>query len=78
MERSDNNWKRLMFAKNFRRLYRKGGYSLTQIAQEVGVPKATVDRWYKGLSLPCVQNLLLIAELFKIHPSTFFNYMDFN
>lgn len=54
--------------KRLKKIARKNGYSVKDIQQYLGLScPQPVYRWYKGVILPSVDNLLRLSELYKVH-----------
>jgi len=53
---------------NFRKYAYENGYSVKDIQQYLGLScPQPVYRWFKGIILPSVDNLLRLSELFHVH-----------
>lgn len=54
--------------KCLRKLAQSNGYSVKDIQQYLGLAcPQPVYRWYKGVILPSVDNLLRLSELYHVH-----------
>lgn len=54
--------------KRLKRLAQRKGYSVKDIQQYLGLScPQPVYRWYKGVILPSVDNLLRLSELYQVH-----------
>ena len=54
--------------KCLRMLARRNGYTVKDIQQYLGLScPQPVYRWYKGVILPSVDNLLRLSELYQVH-----------
>ena len=54
--------------KHLKRLARRNGYSVKDIQQYLNLScPQPVYRWYKGVILPSVDNLLRLSELYQVH-----------
>ena len=54
--------------KRLKKLAQKRGYSVKDIQQYLGLScPQPVYRWYKGVILPSVDNLLRLSELYQVH-----------
>lgn len=54
--------------KRLKKLAHKNGYSAKDIQQYLGLScPQPVYRWYKGIILPSVDNLLRLSELYQVH-----------
>ncbi len=59
MEKTGNNLRKYAF---------ENGYSVKDIQQYLGLScPQPVYRWFKGIILPSVDNLLRLSELFHVH-----------
>ena len=53
---------------NLKKLAQRKGYSVKDIQQYLGLScPQPVYRWYKGVILPSVDNLLKLSELYQVH-----------
>ena len=54
--------------KCLKKLAQRSGYSVKDIQQYLGLScPQPVYRWYKGVILPSVDNLLRLSELYQVH-----------
>lgn len=54
--------------KRLRKLAQRKGYTVKDIQQYLGLScPQPVYRWYKGVILPSVDNLLRLSELYQVH-----------
>ena len=54
--------------KRLKKLAQRRGYSVKDIQQYLGLScPQPVYRWYKGVILPSVDNLLRLSELYHVH-----------
>lgn len=54
--------------KRLKKLAQRSGYSVKDIQQYLGLAcPQPVYRWYKGIILPSVDNLLRLSELYQVH-----------
>ena len=54
--------------KRLKKLAQRKGYSVKDIQQYLGLScPQPVYRWYKGVILPSVDNLLRLSELYQVH-----------
>lgn len=54
--------------KRLKKLAQRSGYSVKDIQQYLGLScPQPVYRWYKGVILPSVDNLLRLSELYQVH-----------
>ena len=54
--------------KRLKELAQRNGYSVKDIQQYLGLAcPQPVYRWYKGIILPSVDNLLRLSELYQVH-----------
>lgn len=54
--------------KRLKRLARRSGYTVKDIQQYLNLScPQPVYRWYKGVILPSVDNLLRLSELYQVH-----------
>ena len=54
--------------KHLKKLAQRSGYGVKDIQQYLGLScPQPVYRWYKGVILPSVDNLLRLSELYRIH-----------
>ena len=54
--------------KRLKKLAQRNGYSVKDIQQFLGLScPQPVYRWYKGVILPSVDNLLRLSELYHVH-----------
>lgn len=54
--------------KHLKKLARRNGYSVKDTQQYLGLScPQPVYRWYKGVILPSVDNLLRLSELYHVH-----------
>ncbi|MDE7398580.1 MAG: helix-turn-helix domain-containing protein [Oscillospiraceae bacterium] len=51
---------------NIERLFLQRGMSLYQFAKEVEIPQTTVRSWKRGLGVPSVKFLIVIADYFDV------------
>ena len=52
--------------RNLVRLRKERGLSVKEISKNLAVSVQTVYHWQNGLSLPSVDNLVMISELFEV------------
>ena len=54
--------------KRLKKFAQRSGYSVKDIQQYMGLScPQPVYRWYKGVILPSVDNLLRLSELYQVH-----------
>ncbi len=54
--------------KRLKKLAQRSGFSVKDIQQYLGLScPQPVYRWYKGVILPSVDNLLRLSELYQVH-----------
>ena len=54
--------------KRLKKLAQRNGYTVKDIQQYLGLScPQPVYRWYKGVILPSVDNLLRLSELYQVH-----------
>lgn len=54
--------------KRLKKLAQRNGYSVKDIQQYLGLScPQPIYRWYKGVILPSVDNLLRLSELYQVH-----------
>lgn len=54
--------------KRLKKFARRSGYSVKDIQQYLGLScPQPVYRWYKGVILPSIDNLLRLSELYQVH-----------
>ena len=54
--------------KRLKKFAQKSGYSVNDVQQYLGLScPQPVYRWYKGVILPSVDNLLRLSELYQVH-----------
>ena len=54
--------------KRLKKLAKRSGYSVRDIQKYLGLScPQPVYRWYKGVILPSVDNLLRLSELYQVH-----------
>ena len=54
--------------KHLKKLAQRSGYSVKDIQQYLGLScPQPIYRWYKGVILPSVDNLLRLSELYQVH-----------
>ncbi len=54
--------------KHLKKLAQRSGYSIKDIQQYLGLScPQPVYRWYKGVILPSIDNLLRLSELYHVH-----------
>lgn len=54
--------------KRLKNLAQRNGYSVKNIQQYLGLScPQPIYRWYKGIILPSVDNLLRLSELYQVH-----------
>ena len=54
--------------KHLRKLAQRNDYSVKDIQQYLGLAcPQPIYRWYKGVILPSVDNLLRLSELYQVH-----------
>ena len=54
--------------KHLKKLAQRSGYSVKDIQQYLGLTcPQPVYRWYKGIIMPSVDNLLRLSELYQVH-----------
>ena len=55
-------------SKCLKKLAQRSGYSVKDIQQYLGLScPQPIYRWYKGIILPSVDNLLRLSELYQVH-----------
>lgn len=54
-----------IFVDNFTRYLKRSGKTQTEIAEEIKVPKSTVNTWIKGKALPRMGKIEALADIFK-------------
>lgn len=54
------------FAEKLKELRKKKGYSQEQLAEEIGVSRQAITKWETGSGLPDIENIKILAELFKM------------
>lgn len=53
------------FSEKLREIRRKEGLSQEQLAEKIGVSRQAITKWETGKGLPDVENMVIIAEIFK-------------
>ena len=55
-----------VFAKNLRRLIKRGGKDRKQIAKDLGLPYSTITDWINGNKYPRINNIEKLSNYFKV------------
>ncbi|MCM1101330.1 MAG: helix-turn-helix domain-containing protein [Clostridium sp.] len=53
------------FSEKLKEIRRKEGISQEQLAERIGVSRQAITKWETGKGLPDVENMVIIAEIFK-------------
>lgn len=53
------------FSEKLKEIRRKEGISQEQLAEKIGVSRQAITKWETGKGLPDVENMVIIAEIFK-------------
>lgn len=53
------------FSEKLKEIRRKEGISQEQLAERIGVSRQAITKWETGKGLPDVENMIIIAEIFK-------------
>ena len=53
------------FSEKLREIRKKEGISQEQLAEKIGVSRQAITKWETGKGLPDVENMVIIAEIFK-------------
>lgn len=53
------------FSEKLREIRKKEGISQEQLAERIGVSRQAITKWETGKGLPDVENMVIIAEIFK-------------
>lgn len=53
------------FSERLREIRQKEGLSQEQLAEKIGVTRQAITKWETGKGLPDIENLVIIAEIFK-------------
>ncbi|MDE5965916.1 MAG: helix-turn-helix domain-containing protein [Lachnospiraceae bacterium] len=53
------------FSERLREIRQKEGLSQEQLAEKIGVSRQAITKWETGKGLPDIENLVIIAEIFK-------------
>ncbi len=53
------------FSKKLKEIRKKEGISQEQLAERIGVSRQAITKWETGKGLPDVENMVIIAEIFK-------------
>ena len=61
-----------IFGERLKLLRVKKGFTLEDVAKNIGVSKATVSQWERGKTIPRDERLLPLSLLFEISPSQLF------
>ena len=68
MIRSKTSIDMIETGKHLKELARRSGYGVKSIQQYLGLScPQPVYRWYKGIILPSIDNLLRLSELYQVH-----------
>ena len=54
------------FAEKLKELRKRKGLSQEQLAEEIGVSRQAITKWETGSGLPDIENIKILAELFKM------------
>lgn len=54
------------FSEKLKEIRKKEGISQEQLAEKIGVSRQAITKWETGKGLPDVENMVIIAEIFKI------------
>lgn len=54
------------FANKLKELRKQKGYSQEKLADEIGVSRQAITKWESGLGLPDIENIKIIASIFKM------------
>ena len=58
--------KKLNLGKNLKNAREKAGYSQNDVAEKLNISRQSVSRWEKGRSVPDVENLVVLSQMYKI------------
>ena len=61
-----------MFSENFKRLRLRSGLSQKNVAELLGLSHQSVSNWEKGETLPSIEYLPTLSELFTCNINEFF------
>ncbi|MDE7254063.1 MAG: helix-turn-helix domain-containing protein, partial [Acetatifactor sp.] len=53
------------FSEKLKEIRKKEGISQEQLAERIGVSRQAITKWETGKGLPDVENMVIIAEIFK-------------
>ena len=53
------------FSEKLKEIRKKEGISQEQLAEKIGVTRQAITKWETGKGLPDVENMVIIAEIFK-------------
>ncbi|MCM1441856.1 MAG: helix-turn-helix domain-containing protein, partial [Roseburia sp.] len=53
------------FSEKLKEIRKKEGLSQEQLAEKIGVSRQAITKWETGKGLPDVENMVIIAEIFK-------------
>lgn len=60
------------FALNMKKLRKKNGLTQLAVAEKIGCSEKAVSKWERGLSIPDIEILLILADLFRVKVEAFF------
>jgi len=61
-----------MFAKNFKKIMKKKGFTAKSIAEQIGVTRGAVTNWSNGVRHPDDEQIKKIAEILNVHVGELF------
>ena len=53
------------FSEKLKEIRKNEGLSQEQLAEKIGVSRQAITKWETGKGLPDVENMVIIAEIFK-------------
>lgn len=56
----------MKFSEKLKEIRKKEGLSQDQLAEKIGVSRQAITKWETGKGLPDVENMVIIAEIFKL------------
>lgn len=67
---------RTIVCKNFNRLVGLSGMTKREIAQQMNISEATLQRWKSGVSFPELPNIEKLAKILKVDEVEFYSSVD--
>ena len=60
------------FALNMKKLRKKNGLTQLAVAEQIGCSEKAVSKWERGISIPDIEILLVLARIFSVKVEAFF------